>query len=156
MCYHLIFYFQRINCIIFSLESSLWYTTDGYSSSVSNDVSDNADNSSASAWALAVLERVTALEQHAAQRSEPSSTRHRFDDPFISGRSPDTDFSPYPAFRDALPGFAKDFLRNPLPEAERQRFLSECRRNLEREYNLQHSIMSTLAWQPRRQTINLP
>lgn len=50
-------------------------------------------------------------------------------------QTPDLEFTPYPDFIEDLPGMAKDFFRNPLPEQERRRYLAQCPRNMEREYS---------------------
>ena len=88
------------------------------------------------AWAQIILQRLEALEQRSTP--EPidldTSPEDNVDDPFVLPRSPDLDFTPYEAFREALPSMAKDFFRNPLPETDRKRYLSQCPRNLERNY----------------------
>jgi hypothetical protein len=66
--------------------------------------------------------------------SSPMETANPEEDSFITGRASDTEFIPYPEFIQALPSFEKNFFRNPLPEVERRRFLSECLRNVGREY----------------------
>lgn len=53
----------------------------------------------------------------------------------ITERLPNTEFHPYPEFKEHLTGFRKDFFRSPLPEVERRKFLAGCPRNVEREYN---------------------
>ncbi|KAI9322291.1 hypothetical protein BX666DRAFT_1893552, partial [Dichotomocladium elegans] len=77
------------------------------------------DVNNAPAWAMALLQRVSALE---------GISRPVDGVPFISTCDPDTEFSPYTEFREALPGFANDFFRHPLSDIERKRFLSACPR----------------------------
>ena len=88
------------------------------------------------AWAQILLQRLEALEQRSTP--EPidldTSPEDNVDDPFVLPRSPDLDFTPYEAFREALPSMTKDFFRNPLPETDRKRYLSQCPRNVERNY----------------------
>ncbi|KAI8137543.1 hypothetical protein BJV82DRAFT_661218 [Fennellomyces sp. T-0311] len=75
-------------------------------------------------WALALVRRIEALETHT-----------RSDDPNVEARPPDTEFTPYPAFSEALPGWEKDFFRHPLPELAQRRFLADFPRNTARNYN---------------------
>ncbi|KAG0162746.1 hypothetical protein DFQ28_009284 [Apophysomyces sp. BC1034] len=101
---------------------------------MSNDQHSSQDiHTDPPAWAAALLERITALEsQPRAGPYNPSSSTN--DDPFISRRAPDTKFTRYPEFQQVLPGLTKDFLKNPLPEMDRKRFLANCARNVAREY----------------------
>ncbi|KAG2219420.1 hypothetical protein INT45_010611 [Circinella minor] len=106
---------------------------------------------SAPRWAMALVERIEHLEEYihsSSQHNTPTTPMEADDnndaphepdngsDPYINERTSDSDFTPYPAFREALQGcLEKDFFRSLLPEAERRRFLSECPCNLAREYN---------------------
>jgi hypothetical protein len=80
-----------------------------------------------------LVDRMASLERRLGE-SSPMETANPERDSFITERAPDTEFTPYPEFSQALPSFEKDFFRNPLPEVERRRFLSECPRNVGREY----------------------
>ncbi|KAF7732071.1 hypothetical protein EC973_006326 [Apophysomyces ossiformis] len=104
--------------------------TDGHSTPLTPSQSISTDPPE---WAAALLERVAALESRPFPG--PVTAGPALDDPFITERSPETDFQPYPAFEQALPGFNKDYFCNPLPQVERRRFLSNCPRNVAREYH---------------------
>jgi len=80
-----------------------------------------------------LVDRIASLESRLDNSSPMEATTH-VPDSAITDRLPDQEFHPYPRFIEALPGFRKDFFRNPLPEVERRRFLAECPRNVDREY----------------------
>ena len=90
------------------------------------------DTTQTPAWAQAILDRLAALEGNPA--TEPIDVDSTDEDPAVVPRSPDLDFHPYDDFRKALPSMDKDFFRNPLSEADRRRYLSQCPRNMERNY----------------------
>ncbi|CDH55485.1 predicted protein [Lichtheimia corymbifera JMRC:FSU:9682] len=94
---------------------------------MSHDQQDNPP-----AWAMALIERLQALESQQQQQHQQQpgsnadeSMEESINDPFISTRSPETDLHLYPEFKAALPGVDQDFFRRPLPEAERRRFLAD-------------------------------
>jgi len=77
-----------------------------------------------------LVDRIASLETRLHQSAPMDTSQNAY----ITERSPDTEFHPYPEFAQALPSYTKDFFRNPLPEVERRRFLAECPRNVERDY----------------------
>lgn len=79
-----------------------------------------------------ILERLNAMETRLA--SSPMDTSP-VEDPYSTELGPDTEFRPYPAFRQALPGATKDFFPSSLPEIQHKQFIYECPRNLERYYS---------------------
>lgn len=107
-----------------------------------NDASStiNAPHNEAPAWAIELLERVRALETSSVSPAPatphvPDMEMDALNNGAVVERTPDLEFTPYPDFIEALPGMARDFFRNPLPERERRRYLAQCPRNMEREYS---------------------
>ncbi|KAI8575727.1 hypothetical protein K450DRAFT_260183 [Umbelopsis ramanniana AG] len=76
--------------------------------------------------------RIAAMENN--RNSAAMDWSEHQDDECIQARLPDTEFTPYAKFLEALPSMQKDFFRSPLPDMDRRRFLADCPRNLLRNY----------------------
>ena len=78
-----------------------------------------------------MAERMAQMEERLRQNSMDTSVP---EDQFVVERSPETEFSTYPEFHQAMPGFQQDFFRSLFPEVERRSFLGDCPRNVDRNY----------------------